>query len=127
MSPTAVRMVAASLDSPNWTFGLNPKHSGPRVPGPGTYDVAGRLDGKSVGTHFSRIGAKPKCPRADVKRLVFGTGRLSREFPAVVWFYCSLGEYRRSTGIMVPHPVALLYLDFSSNSDDERVYTLLLL
>ncbi|CAN0343286.1 unnamed protein product [Pylaiella littoralis] len=66
-------MVPASLDSPNWTFGLNPKHSGPRVPGPGTYDVAGRLDGKSVGTHFSRIGAKPKCPRADVKRLVFGT------------------------------------------------------
>lgn len=71
-----IRMAAACLDSPTWTFGLNPKHPGPRVPGPGTYDVAGRLDGGSVGTHFSRIGAKPTCPRADVKRLVFSTGRL---------------------------------------------------
>lgn len=76
MLHTAVRMVAVSLDSPTWTFGLNPKHPEPRVPGPGAYDVAGRLDGNSVGTHFSRIGAKPTYPRADVKRLVFGTGRL---------------------------------------------------
>lgn len=67
-------MVSVAKDSPAWTFGLNPKIPGPRVPGVGTYNVAGRLESDSVGTHFSRIGAKPTYPRANTKRLVFATG-----------------------------------------------------
>lgn len=99
ISHTAVRMVAASLDSPTWTFGLNPKHHGPRVPGPGTYDVSGRLDVDSVGTHFSRIGAKPTYPRADVKRLVFGTGRLhASRAQRVPGFRCTHSDHFSSAG-----------------------------
>ena len=67
-------MASLGSDSPAWTFGLNPKIPGPRVPGVGTYNIAGRLESDSVGTHFSRVGTKPTCPRADAKRLVFGTG-----------------------------------------------------
>lgn len=67
-------MAAVGSDSPAWTFGLNPKPPGPHVPGVGTYNVAGRLENDSVGTHFSRIGARPAYPPADAKRLVFGTG-----------------------------------------------------
>ncbi|CAN0205682.1 unnamed protein product [Ectocarpus sp. 6 AP-2014] len=73
--------MAASIDSPAWTFGLNPTVPGPRVPGPGTYNVAGSLDGGSAGTFFSPIGAKPTCPRTDVKRLVFGIEREGRDKP----------------------------------------------
>lgn len=73
-SPSLATRMAASIDSPAWTFGLNPKVPGPRVPGPGTYNVAGSLDGGSAGTFFSPIGTKPTCPRTDARRLVFGIG-----------------------------------------------------
>lgn len=45
-------------DAPSWTFGLNPKPSVPLVPGPGTYNVAGRLVSDGVGTHFAPITAE---------------------------------------------------------------------
>ena len=67
--------MAVGHDSPAWTFGVNPKAKSPRVPGVGEYDVAGRMVRDGVGTHFSRIGAKPMRPREDVKRLVFETGK----------------------------------------------------
>lgn len=67
-------MVVVGNDAPAWTFGLNPNIPGPRIPGVGTYNVAGRLESDSVGTHFSRIGTRPTNPRPAPKRLVFGTG-----------------------------------------------------
>lgn len=69
-------MVSVGSDSPAWTFGINPKIPSPRIPGVGEYNVAGQLESDSAGTHFSCIGTKPTCPRADAKRLEFGTGRL---------------------------------------------------
>lgn len=78
--------MAVGRDSPAWTFGLNPKAPSPRVPGVGEYDVAGRMVRDGVGTHFSRIGAKPMRPRGDVKRLVFGTGTADvRPFEATAY------------------------------------------
>ncbi|CAM9457789.1 unnamed protein product [Hapterophycus canaliculatus] len=73
--------MAIGVDSPAWTFGLNPKIPEPRVPGPGTYDVAGRLGAGSVGTRFTRAGAKPSSPRTDGSRLVFDTEEEDRQKP----------------------------------------------
>ncbi|CAM9216112.1 unnamed protein product [Scytosiphon promiscuus] len=73
--------MAIGVDSPAWTFGLNPKIPGPRVPGPGTYDVAGRLGVGSVGTRFTPVGAKPASPRTDGTRLIFNTEEENRQKP----------------------------------------------
>lgn len=59
----------AKIDAPSWTFGLNPETPGILVPGPGTYDVAGRLVAEGVGTRFG--GSRD---RTNIARLVFDAG-----------------------------------------------------
>lgn len=70
--------MAAGSDAPRWTFGLNPKLAGNCVPGPGTYEVAGRLVADGVGTRFARVGRKPPGSQTNiitaVRRLVFDGG-----------------------------------------------------
>lgn len=60
-------------DAPSWTFGLNPKPGVPLVPGPGTYNAAGRLVADGVGTHFAPITAENGVITRP-SRLVFNEG-----------------------------------------------------
>lgn len=61
----------AAVDAPSWTFGLNPKIASCIVPGPGAYDIAGKLLVDGVGTRF---GWRSLCDRKTEPRLTFDGG-----------------------------------------------------